>query len=83
MLDNEFLRSLSARAAALFPAADAARQRIEQEMYALLQNGLGKLNVVTREEFDAQQRILEKATLQIGLLEQKLAELEQRDPPAA
>lgn len=83
MLDNEFLRSLSARAAALLPAADAARQRIEQEMYALLQSSLGKLNVVTREEFEAQQRVLEKATLQIGLLEQKLAELEQRTSPAA
>ena len=78
MLDNEFLHSLSARAAALFPAADAARQNLEQEMYALLQGALGKLNVVTREEFAAQQRVLEKATLQISLLEQKLTELEQR-----
>jgi hypothetical protein len=80
MLDNEFLRSLSARAAALFPAADAARQKLEQEMYALLQGALGKLNVVTREEFTAQQRVLEKATLQISLLELKLSELEQRKP---
>ena len=80
MLDNEFLRSLSARAAALFPTAEAARMKIEQEMYALLQDALGKLNVVTREEFDAQQRVLEKATLQIGLLEQQLTELEQRKP---
>lgn len=77
MLDSEFLRSLSARAAALFPAAEAARGKIEQEMYALLQGALGKLNVVTREEFAAQQRLLEKATLQIGLLEQKLTDLEQ------
>ena len=80
MLDNEFLRTLSARAAALFPAADAARQKLEQEMYALLQGALGKLNVVTREEFAAQQRVLEKATQQINLLELKLAELEQRQP---
>jgi BMFP domain-containing protein YqiC len=78
MLDNEFLRSLSARAAALFPAAEAARTKIEQQMYTLLQDTLGKLNVVTREEFAAQQRVLEKATLQIGLLEQKLTELEQQ-----
>ena len=80
MLDNEFLRSLSARAAALFPAAAAARAKLEQQMYTLLQDALGKLNVVTREEFDAQQRVLEKATLQITLLEQKLIELEQRKP---
>ena len=77
MLDNEFLRSLSARAAALFPAAEAARDKFEQEMYGLLQATLGKLNIVTREEFVAQQRVLEKATQQIALLEQKLSELEQ------
>jgi ubiquinone biosynthesis accessory factor UbiK len=80
MLDNEFLRSLSVRAAALFPAAEAARAKLEQEMYTLLQSGLGKLNVVTREEFDAQQRVLDKAILQISQLEQKLSELEQREP---
>ncbi|MES2625134.1 MAG: accessory factor UbiK family protein [Pseudomonadota bacterium] len=80
MLDNEFLRSLSARAAGLFPAADAARQKLEQEMYALLQGTLGKLNVVTREEFAAQQRVLEKATLQISMLEQKLTAMEERKP---
>jgi BMFP domain-containing protein YqiC len=80
MLDNEFLRSLSTRAAALFPAAEAARVKLEQEMYTLLQGALGKLNVVTREEFVAQQRVLEKATSQITLLEQKLTELEQRNP---
>jgi BMFP domain-containing protein YqiC len=80
MLDNELLRSLSARAAALFPAADAARLKVEQEMYALLQGTLGKLNIVTREEFAAQQRVLEKVATQISQLEQKLAELEQRNP---
>lgn len=79
MLDNEFLRSLSARTAALFPAADAARQKVEQEMYTLLQGTLGKLNIVTREEFDAQRRVLEKATQQITMLEVKLAALEQRN----
>jgi ubiquinone biosynthesis accessory factor UbiK len=78
MLDNEFLRSLSARAAALFPAAETARQKVEQEMYSLLQSTLGKLNIVTREEFDAQQRVLEKATQQITMLEVKLAVLEQK-----
>ncbi|MFN0001812.1 MAG: accessory factor UbiK family protein [Pseudohongiellaceae bacterium] len=77
MLDNEFLHLLSAKAAALFPAAQAARAKLEQELYALLQTSLGKLNVVTREEFTAQQHVLEKATLQIFALEQKLAELEQ------
>ncbi len=79
MLDNEFIRVLSARAASLFPAAEAARQKVEQEMYGLLQSTLGKLNLVTREEFEAQQRVLEQASLQISLLEQKLTELEQHN----
>jgi BMFP domain-containing protein YqiC len=76
MIDNDFLQKLSARAAGLFPAADAARQKLEKEMYGLLQNSLAKLNVVTKEEFVAQTRLLEQARAQIAALEVKMAALE-------
>lgn len=76
MIDNDFLQKLSARAAGLFPAADAAKNKVEQEMYKLLQGSLAKLNVVTKEEFVAQTRLLEQARAQITALEQKMAVLE-------
>lgn len=78
MIDNDFLRQLSARAAALFPAADAARERVERELYSLLQGSLAKMNVVTKEDFAAQARLLEQARAQIAALEAKVAALEQK-----
>jgi ubiquinone biosynthesis accessory factor UbiK len=76
MIDNDFLQKLSARAAGLFPAAEAARAKLEKELYGLLQSSLGKLNVVTREEFVAQARLLEQARAQIAALEVQMAALE-------
>jgi BMFP domain-containing protein YqiC len=76
MIDSDFLQKLSARAAGLFPAADAARAKLEKELYGLLQTSLGKLNVVTREEFVAQARLLEQARAQIAALEVQMAALE-------
>lgn len=76
MIDNDFLQKLSARAAGLFPAADAARQKLEKELYMLLQGSLSRMNVVTKEEFAAQARLLEQARAQIAALEIKMAALE-------
>lgn len=81
MLDPDFLQKLSARAAGLLPAAEAKRKEIEQDMYKLLQGSLARLKVVTREEFDAQQAVLERTRAQMLELERKVAELEQRKTP--
>jgi ubiquinone biosynthesis accessory factor UbiK len=76
MINNEFLQSLSRKAAGLFPAATEARAKLESELYALLQLSLSKLHIVTREEFDAQCAVLAKANQRIAELEQRLAEME-------
>ena len=78
MFDNEFLQKLSVRAAALFPAAEAKRRELEQDLYALLQANLARMNIVTREELAAQLQVLERATARIAMLEQKVKELEQQ-----
>lgn len=78
MLNNDFLHSLSQKAAALFPAADAARGKLEKELHGLLQSSLGKLHLVTREEFDAQREVLARAQKRIEELERRLADLERR-----
>ncbi|MEY4642166.1 MAG: hypothetical protein RLZZ227_2160 [Pseudomonadota bacterium] len=82
MIDNDFLQKLSSRAAELFPGAGAAREKLERELYGLLQSNLAKLNIVTREEFVAQTRLLEQALAQMATLEDKIAALEQEQRPA-
>jgi BMFP domain-containing protein YqiC len=75
MLDKDFLEDISARAAALFPAAESARKKLQGQLFSLLQGSLGHLNLVTREEFDAQVRVLEKASARISQLEKELQAL--------
>jgi len=76
MIDNAFLRELSAKAATLLPAADAAREKAEQELFSLLKSALGPLDLVSREEFVTQLKVLEQAQAKIATMEQRLADLE-------
>ena len=76
MLNHDFLQTLSRKAADLFPAAEAARARLESEMYSLLQASLGQLHLVTREEFDVQRELLARAGERIADLEQRIEKLE-------
>ena len=55
------------------PAAD-----IEKNINALLRGMFTKLELVTREEFDVQTQVLQRARMQLDALEKKLAELEAR-----
>ena len=75
MLNNEFLQALSQKAAALFPAAADARAKLEKDLHTLLQSSLGRLHLVTREEFDAQCQVLARANERIAALEQQLAQM--------
>lgn len=49
---------------------------VEKNMRALLAQGLSKLDLVTREEFDVQSQVLAKAREQLLVLEARIAELE-------
>ena len=80
MIDNEFLRSLSAKAATILPAAGAAREKAEQELFSLLKSALAPLNLVSREEFLAQLEVLKQAQQKIAELEQRLEGLEAGQP---
>lgn len=48
---------------------------VDKNMRALVQSGLSKLDVVSREEFDAQAEILKRAKAQVTSLEAQLEEL--------
>jgi BMFP domain-containing protein YqiC len=49
---------------------------LDQNFKAVLQAGLGKLDLVTREEFDVQQGVLRRTRERLEALEARLAELE-------
>ncbi len=56
--------------------AKAARDDLEQHVRALVSSALGKLDLVTREEFDAQSAVLLRTREKVEALETRVAELE-------
>jgi BMFP domain-containing protein YqiC len=71
-----FLDELQDRLAALIrntPAAD-----LQKNVKALLTQQFARLELVTREEFDTQTKVLARARAKLEELEKKLAELEKK-----
>lgn len=58
--------------------AKAARDDFEAQARATVTSILARLDLVTREEFDAQQAVLLKTREKVEALELRVAELEQR-----
>jgi ubiquinone biosynthesis accessory factor UbiK len=58
------------------PAVRSVQQDLEANFRAVLRASLGKLDLVTREEFDAQTKVLERTRAQAEALEARLAQLE-------
>lgn len=82
MTDNKLLDDLVRKLTDAIPSgikeleADAKKQ-----FRTILEAGLNKmeLDLVSREEFDIQVKVLQKTREKVELLEQKLAELENRE----
>ena len=66
------------------PAVRGVQQDLESNFRAVLRATLGRLDLVTREEFDAQTKVLERTRAKADALEARLATLESAmAPPAA
>jgi BMFP domain-containing protein YqiC len=76
MLNNEFLNDLGARITRLLPLATEVKEETEKSIQQALQSAFSRMNLVTREEFDAQMKVLERAEQTITELEAKIAALE-------
>ena len=77
MLDTKFIDDLARQVSGSLPAGlREMQQDVEKNVHSLLQATLGKLDLVTREEFDVQRRVLERTREKLEQLEQTLAELE-------
>jgi BMFP domain-containing protein YqiC len=60
------------------PAVRSVQQDMERNFRAVLRASLGKLDLVTREEFDVQTKVLERTRAKLEALEARLGELEKR-----
>lgn len=63
------------------PALRAVQQDLETNFRAVLRERLGKLDLVTRDEFDAQTRVLERTRARLEALEARLAAMEGAPEP--
>ena len=67
------------------PALRATQRDLESNFRAVLRANLGKLDLVTRDEFDTQSRVLERTRARLEALEARVKLLEaarQTDGPA-
>jgi BMFP domain-containing protein YqiC len=76
MLDSKILDDLSARVAAALAASPV--RDAEKNLKTMLTGALARLDLVTREEFDVQARVLLRTREKLEALEARVAELEAR-----
>ncbi len=56
----------------------SVREDLEQNFRSVLQSGLGKLDLVTREEFEVQEAVLARTREKLDALEATLKDLEKQ-----
>ncbi|MBD8526908.1 ubiquinone biosynthesis accessory factor UbiK [Pseudomarimonas arenosa] len=77
MLDFKSVDDLARRLSDLLPPGlGAAREDLQKNFRSALQAGLGRLDLVTREEFDVQRAVLLRTREKLDALERSVAELE-------
>ena len=82
MIDLAQLDELARRLSSLVPPGlRDGREELQQNFKSVLQAGLGKLDLVTREEFDVQRAVLLRTREKLDALEQRLAELADAPQP--
>src|SRR5215470_7631472 len=63
------------------PAVRSVQEDLEKNFRAILRERLSKLDLVSRDEFDAQARVLQRTRERLEALEARLAALEGGTPP--
>ena len=89
MIDFNHIDDLARRLSSLVPpglrgeASQDLRDELQQNFKAVLQSGLAKLDLVTREEFEVQRAVLLRTREKLEQLQRAVAEIEARSDPSA
>jgi BMFP domain-containing protein YqiC len=76
-MDKDSIEKLVKKLADTVPQGlKSVREDMEQNFRSVLQSGLGKLDLVTREEFEVQEAVLARTREKLDALEQQLKDLE-------
>jgi ubiquinone biosynthesis accessory factor UbiK len=79
MIDPKIFDTIARRVSgAMPPAAKNLQRDLEKNLRAAVQSALSQLDLVTREEFDVQTKVLARSRAKIEELEKQLAALEAR-----
>lgn len=78
MFDPKAIDDIANRlAGAIPPGLNNLKEDLEKTFHAILQGALGKLDLVTREEFEVQKMVLAKTRSKLEDLEKRVTEMEQ------
>ena len=76
-MNDKFINDLAGKLAESVPEGiRALREDLESTFRSVLDNGLSRLDLVTREEFEVQEAVLARTREKLEALEKRLAELE-------
>jgi BMFP domain-containing protein YqiC len=77
MLDPKFIDELTRRLSGAMPAsAKTLQEDMEKNLRAAMQSVFARMDLVTREEFDVQSKVLARSHAKIDELEKQVAALE-------
>jgi len=77
MLDPKVIDEISSKVTANLPKGlQALQSDLQHNLRSTLGAALGKLNLVTREEFEIQQAVLARTRAKVDALERRIGELE-------
>lgn len=77
-MSDDSLEGLAKKLADAVPGGlRSMREDLEQNFCSVLRGGLAKLDLVTREEFEVQEAVLQRTRQKLEALEQRLTEFEQ------
>lgn len=79
MFDPKAIDDIASKlTAAIPPGLNNLKEDMEKNFRAILQGGLGKLDLVTREEFEVQKAVLAKTRTKLEALEKRVADIEHK-----
>lgn len=79
MFDQKSIDDIASRlSSAIPPGLSGMKDELEKTFHAILQGALGKLDLVTREEFEVQKAVLAKTRSKLEALEKCVMDIEEQ-----